>query len=117
MYYKDTCNNLLNDFSEYKENWNNNGAKPFNKELIDKCREFVNKLEHAPEVFPVANNSIQFEFDKSDGSYLKVNIFDDRITAYNVLCDKSEYKYNTDDINEAINIVNNFYDNTIDDEE
>lgn len=74
--------NLLDEFADFNENWNGNGAKPFSNGLISKCKEIISNLSILPEVFPVANNSIQLEYEKNNGALLKFNIFDDKITMF-----------------------------------
>lgn len=54
-----------------KDNWNGNGANSFSTKLIEKCREIVTQLVAEPFVCPTACGSIQFEYEKDNGDYLK----------------------------------------------
>ncbi len=101
---------LLDEFASYEKNWNNNDADPFSDVLIQKCKALIGELNVIPEIFPVANNSIQFEFDKENGDFLKFNVFDDHITMFMKLKNGtaiSERLNNTDNI---IKEVIKFYD-------
>ena len=70
----------LNSFLQLKDNWNDYGAKSFERDLINKCATLVNSLalHYQPDIFPTGRNSIQFEYEKADGSYLEIEIYTDR---------------------------------------
>jgi len=76
--------NKLDSIFHLEDNWNENGAEHFSKSLIDKCHEILSALDFFPEIFPVADGSIQFEYKESDGSYLEFDIFEDRIYEYRI---------------------------------
>lgn len=66
----------LDKLLELKANWNGNGAEPFPKELIDKCKLIVNVLRYQPEIYPTAIDAIQFEYhNDSNNSYLEFEIY------------------------------------------
>lgn len=73
---------VLFKISELKDNWNNNGAKKFSDKLIVKCYSVLNELPVLPEIFPVADGSIQFEYEKDDGSYLEFDIFENEVSEF-----------------------------------
>lgn len=68
----------LKEISEYKENWNGYGAEPFGQDLIDMCRKMINRMLVTPFVYPAANNSIQFEYQGVDETYIEIEVFDDK---------------------------------------
>ncbi|MCM1166019.1 MAG: hypothetical protein NC299_09250 [Lachnospiraceae bacterium] len=69
--------------SNLKDNWNDNGAKRFENILLVKCFTILSTLEKfPPEIFPVADGSIQFEFEKEDGSYLEFDIFENEASEF-----------------------------------
>ena len=70
--------------SELKENWNDNGALPFSQNIIKKCRELLSVLPYPMEIFPVANGSVQFEKDMSNNRFVKLNVYEDRISLFYV---------------------------------
>lgn len=101
--------NQLDEFAEYEKNWNNNDAEPFSASLISKCRLLIGKLNIIPEIFPVANNSIQFEFDKENGDYLKFNVFDDKVTMFMKLKNGTAFSEQLNDTDIIIKEVGKFY--------
>lgn len=68
----------LHSFSFLEENWNFYGAKPFQKELINRVKSIINLLEIQPQVFPTGRDSIQLEFERG-GDYLEFEIFSDGV--------------------------------------
>lgn len=72
----------LDELASYKANWNGNGADSFPPELINKCKSIVNVLCRQPEIYPTAIDAIQFEYNKSDGSYIEFEVYLDRANVY-----------------------------------
>lgn len=64
----------LEAIAHLEDNWNANGAKAFTDSLITKVRNLVMFLEIQPEVFPTACESLQLEYDKTDGSHLEIEL-------------------------------------------
>jgi hypothetical protein len=60
-------------------NWNGYGAKPFSTILLDKIETLLPNLTVQPKIFPTGRESIQFEFEKTNGDYLEFEIFEDSI--------------------------------------
>lgn len=103
---KQRCYAKLDELAAYKVNWNGNNAAPFSSELIDKCKNVINELQCQPEIYPTAINAIQFEYRKKDGSYLKFEIYLDKV---NVFCIISEKKHITktislDDVKKEVDV-------------
>ena len=72
-----------------KSNWNEYGADPIPETIINKCWLICKKLRIQPMISPTARNSIQFEYELEDESYLEFEIYRDKIT---ILCiEKKEY--------------------------
>lgn len=69
------------------DNWNEHGAKSFNKSHIKLYNTLLNLLPYQPEIFPTANGSIQLEYDGQNESYLEFEVFPEYVTSY--LVDKS----------------------------
>lgn len=101
----------LKSFLDLKDNWNDYGAKHFQKELKDKCIALINSLNlsYQPENFPTGRNSIQFEYEKSDGAYLEIEIYDDQTAL--LLIDSKGCEYESENVQwqEALQIINSFY--------
>lgn len=76
------CSEKLIGISQLETNWNENGAAKFSSGLIVKCYSILIGLPFLPEIFPVADGSIQFEYEKNDGSYLEFNIFENEISEF-----------------------------------
>ncbi len=98
----------LNKLASYKADWNGNGAEPFSPELIDKCKIIVNELSRQPEIYPTAIDAIQFEYRKSDGSYIEFEIYIDKANVYRK--DRSGKEYSkTITLNDVKKEVDAFY--------
>lgn len=68
----------LKDIENLEFDWNGYGAKPFSSTLIDKCESIVNVLPVQPSIYPTGRNSIQFQYELSDRSYLEFEIFEEK---------------------------------------
>lgn len=126
---KDEINNLRNIYSEnyqlkrklknintilsfkiFETNWNGNGAEPFSENIIEKAFAFTNSqsLKFQSNVFPTGRQSIQFEYEKSNGNYLEIEIFEDKYSAYSEIDDK-ETEYESISFNKIIKLIDEFY--------
>ncbi len=102
--------NTILSFKKFGANWNDNGAEPFSDHLIQNAFDFINssQLKFQPNVFPTARNSIQCEYEKSNGHYLEIEIFDDKYSAYSEV-DNKETEYESISFNEIIMLIDEFY--------
>ena len=64
----------LEQISLLTDNWNENGSKAFDKQLIAKVKDLIGVLDVQPEIFPLSYGSIQMEYEKEDDSYLEIEI-------------------------------------------
>lgn len=66
----------LSSFVSLKKGWNGYGAEPLDRELIEFCRALVSNLpqDRQPDIFPTPRGTIQFEYEKDDGSYLEIEV-------------------------------------------
>ena len=101
----------LNRIKNLGKNWNGYDAEPFKTEVISKAEKIVFGLSFAPEVFPTASGTIQFEYHKMDGSYLEFEISEDEtIPVYEEAVDGEEREYElSGDINELNHVIEAFY--------
>lgn len=83
----------LDKIANLPDDWNENKAKPFSKELIDKCKRLISSLSIQPELFPTAANSIQLEYEKDNGEYLEFNIRENSVDVYQIYGDKHEEEF------------------------
>ena len=68
----------LKEIENLENDWNGYGAKPFSETLIDKCKRIVSSLSVQPSIYPTGRNSIQFQYELSDRSYLEFEIFENK---------------------------------------
>ena len=64
----------LDEIKALKKNWNGNKARPISKRLVNKAKSLIINLETQPQIFPTANDSIQFEYDGENNSYLELQV-------------------------------------------
>ena len=76
----EACENIkrLKEIENLPDDWNGYGAKRFSKELMKKCRKIVNSLSHQPEIYPTGRQSVQFQYQLEDESYLEFEIFEEK---------------------------------------
>ena len=98
----------IDKIASLKDNWNYNGAKAFSADLIDRCRKIVQTLSSKPEIFPTAIGAIQFEFRKSDGSYLEFEVYETSINEYRINSNGQELEKNNISISEMKDEVDIF---------
>lgn len=102
--------NKLNSFKNFEPNWNGYKADSFNVELIDRVWNIINlpSLKFQPDIFPTARQSIQFEYEKSNGNYLEFEIFQNRITGFSIIADEeTEFKNLSE--SEMLRMIDDFY--------
>lgn len=102
------CSEKMIAISELQDNWNDNGAKKFSDKLIVKCYSILFGLPVLPEIFPVADGSIQFEYEKDNGSYLEFDIFENEVSEFIVYPDGKEIE-RTIESDKIAEEVKNFY--------
>lgn len=72
--------NKLKTIRELKEGWfngNPGSENAFSDKLVNRVATILSKLKNQPEVFPTGVNTIQIEFEKSNGEYLEFEFFED----------------------------------------
>ena len=103
----------LKDIESLENNWNGYGAKPFSATLIDKCERIVSLLSVQPSIYPAGRNSIQFQYELSDRSYLEFEIFEDKTMCLQVprriYSEATEVKLTDSEDTRIKEIVDNFY--------
>lgn len=76
-YINSLAEKSIEEISLLKDNWNENGAKPFSKELVQRAKNYLDTCHGEPEIFPTARGSIQFEWDFFFGHF-EAEIYEDR---------------------------------------
>lgn len=97
--------------SKLKDNWNENGASHFSKKIINTMKNLIKELPYQPEIFPTACRSIQFEYEKEDGSYLEFELFEDNKIKIFTLSKDDEEKTEIEDLDflKVAKVVSEFY--------
>ncbi|MCM1323309.1 MAG: hypothetical protein NC218_04000 [Acetobacter sp.] len=62
----------LDYFSTLKENWNGFTAQPIMEEIIEFGKQIVELAETQPEIFPLPNGTLQFEWE-NDNIYIELH--------------------------------------------
>lgn len=101
----------LEQIAQLEDGWNGSTAKAFEPQLISKIRRMITVLEFQPELFPTACDSVQFEYEKEDGSYLEIEInSEDTWEVFEIDSDGKETYFSViADIEAIIKVVNSFY--------
>lgn len=103
----------LKDIESLAFDWNGYGAKPFSATLIDKCERIVGVLSVQPLIYPTGRNSIQFQYELSDRSYLEFEIFENKTMCLQVpkriYSDAIELELTDSEDDQIKEIVDNFY--------
>lgn len=76
--YKDTDYMRLEQILHLSDDWNGYGAKKFTSALVEKCQSIFLELPIAPHIYPTGRQSIQFQYELPDRSYLEFEIFEKR---------------------------------------
>lgn len=96
----------LEQISLLTDNWNGNGAKAFDKQLVAKVKDLIGALGVQPEIFPLSYGSIQMEYTKEDGSYLEFEInLNDTWNAFEVNENGEESAFSVAADAEAVNKI------------
>lgn len=107
----DRASNLIRIFEieKLQDNWNDNGAASFSKEIIATAKSIVLCLSVQPRIFPTARDSIQFEYENELGDYLEFELFDNgqlKMFSYSHSGDAETANIAVNNMNE---VVNEFY--------
>lgn len=102
--------NTVLDFKKLPSNWNGNGAEQFSDKVVDSALKVLNSplLKYQPDVFPTGRKSIQLEYEKSNGHYLEIEIFDGFFSAFRDL-NGTEKEFPKIELEELLGLVNDFY--------
>lgn len=78
----------LRSFEKYPFGWDGYSASTFSHEFIEYAIDIVKGLPTQPEIYPLSDGRVQFEYSKKTGEYLEFELNTD-LTA-NVFCIKSD---------------------------
>lgn len=110
---KDSSTARLEEIAELQYDWNGYGAKEFSKTLIEKCKCIVRSLPVCPEIYPTGRQSVQFQYELKDKSYLEFEIFEAKTVCLQVpqrkYSDAITEEFSEFEIEKIKEIVSNFY--------
>ena len=70
----------LDAISQLQDNWNGYGAKKISPALVMIGRQIIEKISYQPNnIIPTGRDSIQFEYEFTDKSYLEFEIYLDKV--------------------------------------
>jgi hypothetical protein len=93
----------LNSFKNLNANWNLSNAPTFRSMFIDKIVSELGLIEKQPKIFPTGRESIQFEYEKTNGDYLEFEIFENNVRYLLIKNEKEiEKEISFEDINQLI---------------
>ena len=100
----------LAQIAALKDNWNGYGAEPLPYDTLYKAQHLIPALHVQPEIFPTADGSIQFEYEKDNGDYLEFK-FTGKGTCevFKIIGDNEEYFTSQDNASAVNAIVDAFY--------
>lgn len=103
----------LDEIAALEYDWDGYGAKRFSNKLIEKCKNILYTLSIRPKIYPTGRQSIQFQYELEDRSYLEFEIFETKTVC--LLVPKRKYSnavtkcFSEFEIDKIKEIVNNFY--------
>lgn len=74
----------LDEIAGFEVDWNGYGANAFSLDFINICKGIIIDLEFQPTIFPTGRQSIQFQYELQDRSYLEFEIFREKISCLEV---------------------------------
>nr|WP_297275785.1 hypothetical protein [uncultured Agathobaculum sp.] len=85
---------------------------PIDRDLLAKTEGLIYALNVQPEIFPVPNGHIQFEYDTEDGRYMELELFPDKKVRMMVTQTASKPIHDVFglDVNKINRVVEMFYD-------
>ena len=101
----------LHEIGMLDENWNGYGAHPFDFDVIMNAFYILQMLKHPPFISPTANQSIQMEYEKSNGDYFEIEVFKERIEIYEhsgTIESCGSFRPVTFDMSTVASLANNF---------
>ena len=100
----------LAQIATLKNNWDGYGAEPLPRDTLYMALCLIPALHVQPEIFPTANGSIQFEFDKDNGDYLEFQ-FTGKGTCevFRISGNNEEYFTSQDNTSSVNALIDDFY--------
>lgn len=64
----------LDKIAALEDNWNDYGADPFDPELIDNARAMLRVLKKQPEIYPLADGGLCFQYGSREHGRMYIQI-------------------------------------------
>ena len=101
----------VSGYADLKENWYGSGEVPFDEHVITVAKAVLSKLKVQPEVFPVRDGSIQFDFTSLKQFYLEATIGRDYYEIFVTTSDGSlDINYKTTDVDKIVDRIHKVID-------
>lgn len=71
----------INDIHRLGDNWNGHGADKFSGSIIQKSLDLINYIPKYADVYPVADESIQFEWNIAN-VYYEIQVYESKYVTY-----------------------------------
>lgn len=110
------CNRKIEEIASLKDNWNTNGAEKFSLLTIINTKNLLKYFIYQPEIFPTAIGAIQIEYEKENGEYLEIEVYNDKYNIFmiNAAKKEEEYEFGLDETYRIVNLVKIFVNGPVD---
>jgi len=100
---------ILLSFGALSPEWNGANCLPFTFPVLQKAAAFINhkNLRFQPDVFPTGRNSVQFEYEKRNGDYLEIELFENKCSLF-IIENGVEKEFENYFIDSAVELINEF---------
>lgn len=96
----------LQSIKELEKNWNGYDAEPISPQVIQITQRLLPDLYEQPEVFPTGRDTIQLEYEKTNGDYLEFEIAASEIMALRMDPYDNEHEWVINHDGETIEEIN-----------
>lgn len=71
--------NKISRISEFKENWNGNGARTFSQKAVRLFKTIIESLEEQPEIAPTGRNSLYLQYSADNDNLLAFEVSEEKV--------------------------------------
>lgn len=71
--------NKISRISEFKENWNGNGARPFSQKAVRLFKTIIESQEKQPEIAPTGRNSLYLQYSADNDNLLAFEVSEEKV--------------------------------------
>lgn len=100
----------LAQIAMFNNNWDGYGADPIPYNTLHRAQHLIHALYVQPEIFPTTAGTIQIEYEKDNGDYLKFQFTGEgACEIFRCIGNNEEYFRSTDNLESINSIVEDFY--------